>query len=249
MRAERGPAPGDADSFGDAAIASLRTAVAELSWLLSRGYPDTASLKLVGDRHALTARQRKAVQRCACSDAARASRQGRRAGSDALQRLTVDIDGFNCIIVTESILSGAPVFRGRDGALRDLASVHGAWRQLAITDRAVQSLGELLVRARAAHVRWWLDRPVSNSGRLRALLLACAERDGQSWDVELVDDPDGVLIENGALVASADARILDQCASWIDLPAMVADGAPAWIIELGSGSAVDSLVEPRQRHT
>ena len=48
----------------------LRAAVADLSWLLSRGYAEPSALKLVGDRFQLTERQRIAVMRSACSDQA-----------------------------------------------------------------------------------------------------------------------------------------------------------------------------------
>ena len=233
MRAERGPAPGDLTLFEDATVPTLRVAVSEMSWLLSRAYPEAASLKLVGDRYALTARQRKAVQRCACSDASRDGRITKRLPVDSLSGAGLSIDGFNCIIVIESLLSGAPVFRGRDGALRDLAGVHGTWRQLGMTKRVLSTLGAVLTRAGASPVRWWLDRPVSNSGRLRALLLELAVELHQDWSVELVDDPDRVLINSSEAVATADAWILDSCESWVDLPQKVAETVPsAWIIDL-----------------
>ena len=75
-RAHRGPDPRDRDAFAPAAWPRLREAVADLSWLLTRGYAEASSLKLVGDRLALTERQRMAVRRCACADAARARRLG-----------------------------------------------------------------------------------------------------------------------------------------------------------------------------
>lgn len=233
MRRERGAAPGDEAIFGDHAVPALRCAVADLGWLLSRGYPEAASLKLVGDRHALTARQRKAVQRGACSDEARDRRRARRLDASMLRGRDLEVDGLNCIIGVESVLSGAPVFRGIDGALRDLASVHGTWRQLGVTTRAVEALARVLASTGPKHVRFWLDRPVSNSGRLRVLLLRHAELNGMRWDVELHDDPDRVLIERGGIVATADARILDACHGWVDLPAAVAgERAGVWLVDL-----------------
>lgn len=232
QRKERGPAPNDDVLFGAAAAADLRVAVEDLSWLLSRDYPVEASLKVVGDRYRLTARQRKAVQRCACSDACRDDRVSRRARIEDVAGADLSIDGFNCIIVTESVLSGAPVFRGRDGALRDLAGVHGTWHQLGVTDASLRALTRVLVDARAGSVRWLLDRPVSNSGRLRELLLSLGRDEGIEWTVEIVDDPDRVLLACGGVVATADARILDGCAGWVDLPAAVAEGAllPSWVV-------------------
>lgn len=232
MRSERGPAPGDAHDFGDAAIASLRTAVAELSWLRTRGYSEPASLKLVGDRHQLTERQRKAVQRCACSDASRDRRLATRRELGSVDAIL--IDGFNCLIATESALSGAPVFRGRDSALRDLAGVHGTWRRLAVTDQAIRAMAALLTGHHS--VEWLLDRPVSNSGRLRAAQLDNSAELGLDWKVEIVDDPDAVLLEVRSTVATSDARILDGCVQWVDLPGVVANRGSAWIVDLADST-------------
>src|SRR5688500_10446127 len=49
-RSHRGPHPEDAGLFAPAVHPTLRSAVADLSWLLTRGYADPSALKLVGDR-------------------------------------------------------------------------------------------------------------------------------------------------------------------------------------------------------
>jgi hypothetical protein len=67
-REHRGMHPKDAESFGASHVRQLRDATFELSWLLERGYQLNSALKLSGDRHALTARQRAAVSRCACPE-------------------------------------------------------------------------------------------------------------------------------------------------------------------------------------
>ena len=77
-RTHRGPDPRDAEAFGPSALPALRGAVADLSWLLERGYAIVSAVKLVGDRWSLTERQRLAVRRAACSDTARARRLSRR---------------------------------------------------------------------------------------------------------------------------------------------------------------------------
>src|SRR4051794_18466345 len=74
----RGPAPKDLVLFGAAALPALVEAVADLSWLWDRGYAELSSLKLVGDRHALTERQRMAVRRSSCAEAARQRRHRHR---------------------------------------------------------------------------------------------------------------------------------------------------------------------------
>ena len=65
---------------------------------------------------------------------------------DAGDRLDVALDGFNCVITLEAALSGGLVLIGRDGCLRDLSSIHGTYRAVSETPRAVELLGELAER-------------------------------------------------------------------------------------------------------
>ena len=59
---------------------------------------------------------------------------------------------------------------GRDGCVRDMASMHGSYRKVDETEPALTLIGEVLNEFRPAECCWYLDRPVSNSGRLRARL-------------------------------------------------------------------------------
>ncbi|MFT7518944.1 MAG: hypothetical protein ACI9MC_001078 [Kiritimatiellia bacterium] len=54
----RGANPADAALFGDQALPALRSAAADLSWLLGRGYNYVAAVALVGNKRQLTLRQR-----------------------------------------------------------------------------------------------------------------------------------------------------------------------------------------------
>jgi hypothetical protein len=211
----------------------LRAAVGDLSWLLGRGYAEPSSLKLVGDRYRLRKRQREAVRRSACTDAAREKRRARRLAVADLRGRDVAIDGFNCVIVVESMLAGGVILRGRDGMLRDIASVHGSYRRVEVTHQALVALRDVLVAAAPSSVAWYLDRPVSNSGRLREFILDIAPA-GAAWNVELPLAVDPILARTDAVVATADANILDACGRFIDLPA--ATGIPGtWLIDLCDG--------------
>ena len=70
-RTHRGPHPEDARLFGPEAQPLLGGAAADFCWLLDRGYAHDSTLKLVGDRYNLVARQRTAVSRCCCSESTR----------------------------------------------------------------------------------------------------------------------------------------------------------------------------------
>lgn len=136
-RQHRGAHPADKDLFGARHLASLRRATTELSWLLGRGYAPLASLKLVGDRYGLTARQRLAVSRAACSDEQRERRQARCLPVAEAAGESLIVDGFNLIITVEAAMSRGLLIRGRDLCIRDLSSVHGSYRAVEETERAI----------------------------------------------------------------------------------------------------------------
>src|SRR5262249_44713641 len=174
----------------------------ELSWLLTHGYADASALKLVGDRHQLNRRQISAVQRSSCSDQQLAGRCSRRVAD--LRGQAIVIDGYNVLTTVETALGGGVVLVGRDGCTRDIAGVHGTWRRVAETEPALRAVGDRLQQLGFGHCRWLLDRPVSNSGRLRAYVLDMAKQHGWRWDVEVVMNPDAELVRSDAIVASAD---------------------------------------------
>jgi len=177
-RRHRGPHPGDGERFAADRLPVLRAACADFAWLLDRGYAERSALKLVGDRFQLDQRQRTCVQRCACTEAARAQRASRLLPPDALAGRNILVDGFNVLITVEAALAGAVLLLGRDGCLRDLASMHGTWRTVEETAAAAAQIGAWLARHAVAGATWLLDRPVANSGRLAALLRGIAAEQG-----------------------------------------------------------------------
>ena len=221
-RKHRGAHPQDPEDFGPGAASALIAAASELSFLLEHDYSAEAALKLVGDHHQLKARQRAAVLRAACGDRARARRLSHRVADEALRAQAVALDGFNCLISVEAMLSGAPLFRGRDSALRDLSSVHGTYRSVTETERAIEWMLETLARREVASLRVLLDRPVGNSGRTRAAWLEHGAGRPFALEVQLCDDVDRTLAHETQIVGSSDSWILDRAQRWFDLPALVA---------------------------
>ncbi|WP_254493307.1 DUF5616 domain-containing protein, partial [Salmonella enterica] len=53
---------------------------------------------------------------------------------------TVYLDGFNVLILLESLLSEAYIFEGADGCFRDLSGVHGTYKRVNQTLRAVEAV-------------------------------------------------------------------------------------------------------------
>jgi hypothetical protein len=216
-RTHRGPHPEDARLFGPDVRPQLREATSDLCWLLSRGYVNPSALKLVGDRYKLTARQRVAVERAACSDAELARREAHRADGPQLEGRALWLDGYNVLTTIEAALAGAVILAARDGTYRDMASMHGSYRKVAETLPALELLGQVTTSLQVDQCLWYLDRPVSNSGRLKGIMEDVAGTHGWRWQVELVQNPDAVLAETEHVVATADSVVLDRCGAWFNL--------------------------------
>ena len=236
-RRHRGAHPEDARLFGEAWLAALRGATSELSWLLSRGYQSKSALKLVGDRHALRERQRLAVARAACAEASLERRRASRVGERGVAGEGLVVDGFNLVITLEAALSGGVLVRGRDGCVRDLSSVHGSYRAVEETERAVVLAGEALGALAPASVLWLLDRPVSNSGRLAERVRAIAAGRGWPWRVEVEFNPDREIVNSGRVAVTSDSNVLDGVARWLNLGRLIVERhvPDAWVIDLSDG--------------
>jgi len=223
-RRHRGAHPEDRELFAPRWHGALRSAVADLSWLLSRRYATPSALKVVGDRYELNVRQRTAVMRCACADEARDARRGREIPLGAVGGgRALWVDGYNVLTTVEAALAGGLVIVGRDGCWRDMASMHGTWRRVEETPAALRLVGDALARAGArGDVTWYLDSPVSNSGRLKGVIEDVAGERGWPWRVTLALDPDKVLRaaaggNDDVVVATADSGVLDDCGAWVSL--------------------------------
>ena len=129
---------------------------------------------------------------------------------------TVWIDGFNTIITLEVMLSDSILFSCMDGAIRDLASLRGTYRIIDVTEPAVRLALETLEEAGASAVKLLLDQPVSNSGRLKALITDVSQENHLMTDVIIQKDVDRLLYQKENVITS-DSVILDHCTSWFNL--------------------------------
>jgi len=99
---------------------------------------------------------------------------------------------------------------------------------------AVSLIAEHLEAKGIRSVDWYLDRPVSNSGRLKGLMAELVAGSPLSWEIELVNDPDRVLVAYDGVVVTADSWILDRCGAWVNLAAEIAaERVPGgWVVDL-----------------
>jgi len=230
----RGAHPADEKLFAPKQHETLRKAVADLSLLFSRGYASVASLKLVGDHFELKERQRLAVARAACSDRQKELRKQKLLPHEAIKEQNLLIDGFNLIVTMEAALSGGVLIRCRDDCLRDLSSVHGSYRSVAETDKAIDLISETLLAATPASAVWLLDQPVSNSGRLAQRIREMSLERDWPWSVEVVMNPDKVIRASDQIAVTSDSNIIDGVKRWINLgESLITRHMPdAWVVDL-----------------
>lgn len=239
----RGQHSNDPRLFHPRWLPALNHAVYDLSWLWTRGYSEKSALAIVGDRYRLNVRQRKALLRAACRDQSRRVRQEKRLDVSALSDQSLAVDGYNLLITVESALAGGIVLLCRDGCYRDIASVHGTYRRVEETLPALKMIGQYLREQAVADVKWLLDRPVSNSGRLKGMMGELAQEHGFDWSIELVNNPDRRLVElSEAVTASSDGWVLDHCDRWVNVHAALLKEIPtAHVIDLqGEAAPLDA---------
>ena len=129
-------------------------------------------------------------------------------------------------------MSGSPVFYCRDGALRDLAGLRGTYRVIDKTQTAIELLLRQLELLHISEAVFYLDAPVSNSGRLSGLIRQCAKGYGISVQTQIIPDVDRVL-EQMEGVISGDAIILNRCKSWMNvMPLIIGKMDHVWKIRL-----------------
>ena len=79
-------------------------------------------------------------------------------------------------------------------------------------------MDSMLQKARISKATILLDEPVSNSGRLKALIADIGEEFGFELDIQILRDVDRSLYGRENVITS-DSVILDHCVSWVNLAA------------------------------
>jgi hypothetical protein len=216
----RGREASDDRLFGELPMQKkLKAAAKDMLYLLSHGYAEKSSVQLVGNRYKLNARQQRALHGMSCSEQQIVIRNKKKVMPKMLKGQTIAIDGFNLLIILESALSEAYIFKGLDGYYRDVSGVHGTYKRVQKTEEALLIIGNTLVSG----VHWYFDAPVSNSGRLKTTLRELAEQHHFFWKIDLVNNPDKELASSEHIVVSSDAWILDRAQKNTNLVAYLID--------------------------
>lgn len=197
----------------------LKQAQKDLLFLMERNYPIKSASTFVGNHYKLSERQRLALVRATTTKEIVKLRKEKELTT--LQDKIVSIDGFNLIITLEVALSSSTLILCMDGTFRDLAGLRGTYRIIEKTDLAIILIGEQLKELKIKKAIFYLDAPVSNSGRLKTRIKELLENYPFQIEVNLVANAD-VILEKEPLVITSDAIILNKCTSWYNfLPIII----------------------------
>lgn len=214
---KRGFVPTDLREFGTAEnLEKLRKSAEEVYFLVNRGYAVKNAVTFVGNHYLLSERQRTAVARSVSCEENIKLRKSRELSDSDVAGKTLYIDGFNTVITLEIAYSDSILFRCMDGTIRDIAGLRGTYRLIDKTDMAVNAIAEMLKSLKIEKAVFYLDAPVSNSGRLKQKILEIMQ--GKPFETEVyVENAVDSILESKSFVVTADALILDRCGSWYNL--------------------------------
>lgn len=214
MDAKRGYVPEDDKNFSPDAISKMKIASRHVNYLINEGYDIKQATTFVGNHFILSERQRLAIARSLSTTEQLNNRKAKEKTS--AEGCELWIDGFNTIITLEVMFSNSILYRGMDGTIRDLAALRGTYKIIPETTDAVKLLFDVLSDMNAESVHILLDEPVSNSGRLKALIADIGENYNIKLDIKVLKDVDRTLYDKENVITS-DAIILDHCKSWINV--------------------------------
>lgn len=212
----RGYLPEYEVQFRGSGLDVMREAVVDALFLLNRGHSLKRATHFVMEHYQLSDAQRVSLTRGLCTDEEILRRRDNRLDRGDILGQTVFLDGFNAIILMESLVSGSPVFKCMDGAIRDLANLKGSYHIIDKTEPAIRLILEELDMLGVSRAIVNIDSPVSNSRNLKVLLSLIAREYHVEVEVELINACD-VSFYDKECVISGDGIVMDHARSWIPL--------------------------------
>jgi len=227
----RGYDPEDDKWFSIEAETKLSKAMKDFQYLLDRGYKSQPSVDFTGNHYLLSSRQRIAIQRSAATKAQYEKRKASMLPLESAKDGCIIVDGFNLIITLEVALSKSVLILGGDGVIRDLAGLRGTYNIIDKTEEALNLIGKTIKKLSIPEMKFYLDSPVSNSGRLKKKILEQQDKWGVPVEVELVTNADREICCLERIV-TGDSIILDNCRSWFNLSRSIIDEyiKEAWVV-------------------
>ena len=190
-------------------------------YLLDSGYPQKSVLKLVSDKFALNRYQRILLYRGITSSSAVDRRHSKI--TRELKNSVLHIDTYNVLYTISNYILGRTVFVSNDGFLRDTGEVFRKLSAEKLFNQVIRMVFDYLTTQHLDTIRFFIDSPVSFSGKLAAFLNDTINNYSLKGEATTVKSPDHALkqIKKG-VIATSDSAIMDQTGGMItDLPRQI----------------------------
>lgn len=195
----------------------LEKAAEEFRYLLNRGYNREVALNFVVSHHRLDKTHKLILLRSVFSDKEVEERRRKTASFEELRGKSLSVDGYNVLIVLETMLKNGLLVEGDDGYIRDISGVHGKYKVTGLTTKALNILLEELKEARPRVVLMFFDRPVSKSGELAGAARQLMEKHGIVGDSLTAGQTDNAVISAGEIALTSDSVILQKAKECFDV--------------------------------
>lgn len=230
INVRRGYVTADEKRFNAQNMEKISLCAYETAFLLERGYPLRSAVTISSNHRLLDERQRNAMARMTACPYRLSLRRAHQL--DHLEAgCTVNIDAFNAVVIMETALSHSVLLKCMDGCIRDLSGLAGTYAIIEKTDQAIDLILKKLKEYEVYIAVFWIDAPVSNSGRLKAHIAERAEQLDFPIDLKMVRNADTELKKLDHVI-SGDSEIIEQCVSWYNLyPDLLKEVDDPWIVE------------------
>lgn len=187
---------------------SFQDASTDYFFLLNKEYPETPTIKLVGDRYRLSGRQRNVLFRGITSQDNAASRKTKISGAIKGEKLYVD--GYNVLFTIMNYTLGKTIFIGNDGILRDSGGDYGKIEDESFFYKAADVLFDFIKNSGVQTVLIYLDESISGSAfHLKELekKMSGTGIEGKIVPVKFADNE--LKKVSDGMIATSDSGIID----------------------------------------
>ncbi|MCU0290090.1 MAG: DUF434 domain-containing protein, partial [Acidobacteria bacterium] len=176
--------------------------------LVNRGYTETPSLKLVGDRYRLSGTQRNILFRGITSQNKASSRKTKL--SNTLKEKKIYLDGYNILFTIMNYLLGKAIFIGNDGILRDAGAIYGKIEDETVFYKACDVLFDFIKKKNLQVIEIFLDESIPGCTSHAYELEKKMPIAGIKGKISLAKHADNELKKiNDGVIATSDSGIID----------------------------------------
>ncbi len=195
-------------------------AVADIRYLLDRGYPQTGAVSFVCNHYRLDEEARHLLYRVMIPRAISEKRRAKFMRCDEIKGSSLIIDGYNILIGAESILEKR-AHLCEDMVIRDVKGAFRNYNTSEVTDKAIEVILRFLKEMAPSHVCFLLDAQISKSGMLAMRIRERIKEAGINGDARTSKHVDYDLKNSKYIVATSDGVIIDEAPKVVNFLACV----------------------------